>query len=155
MCLSPKSLTSSTIKSKTVHAHWVSICVTSHALALNYNSQIFDLNSKWPFNCVVCPCHYSLQQVFRITVAFKSLSHRTVPSKCVNKIELIEDNGGQAWTVPTITTYSDVYPDNSSILRLEKLTSYFAREDIFLLLFKIRKKKSSPWCSSLYLKMSL
>ncbi len=52
--------------------------------------------------------------------------HTTVSSKCVNIIELAEDNDGQAWTVPIITRYSDVYPDNTDILQLAKLTLCFA-----------------------------
>lgn len=47
-------------------------------------------------------------------------------SKCVNIIELADDNDGQAWTVPIITRYSNVYPDNADILQLAKLTLYFA-----------------------------
>lgn len=74
-----------------------------------------------------------------IIASNKSVIDKTGPSECSSIIELVEDNGGQERPMPTITTYSDVFPDITCILQLEKLTLHLEDEKTFF--FKIRVKK--------------
>lgn len=148
-----------TIKSNAVNAHWVGLYVASNVLALNYNSQIFHLNAEWPF--IVCCVSAITASNKRLddSLLQKSPSPTTVSSKCVNVIELAQDNGGQAWTVPIITRYSDVCMDKADRLQLEETDLvFYISEDFFFFLLWIRERKggnkSSLWCSSLCLKMS-